>query len=38
MEVCLAPYWSDVRDATISLSIVFHSLYPSAKDLTFVSL
>lgn len=37
LEVCLAPYWSDTRDAVLSVSIVFHSLHPSIKDLTFVS-
>lgn len=37
LEVCLAPYWSDVSDATISFFLSFHSLYPSTTDLTFVS-
>ena len=37
LEVCLAPYWSDVRDATVSASVLFHSLHPSVKELTFVS-
>lgn len=37
LELCLTPYWSDVRDAYLNLSIVFHSLQPSTTELTFVS-
>ena len=37
LEVCVVGYWSDVRDATVSVSVAFHSLQLNAADLTFVS-
>jgi len=38
MELCLTQYWSEVKDATISLSLTFRSLKPSTTALNFVRL
>ena len=37
MEVCLTQYWSDMKEATVSLKLTFHSVQPSTTALVFVS-
>jgi len=37
LEVCVIAYWSDVRDARVSISVQFHSLLPSSTEITLVS-
>ena len=36
LELCVAQYWSEVRDASISLTLTFHSLQPDHSAVTFV--
>lgn len=36
MELCLTPYWSEVKDVTLSLNLTFHSIQPSPTTLVFV--
>ena len=33
----MVAYWSDVRDATVSIAVQFHSLLPSSAEVTLVS-
>ena len=37
MEVCLAQYWSEVKDVRVHLKLTFHSVQPSFNTITFVS-
>lgn len=37
MEVCLTQYWSEVKEATVSLKLTFHSVQPNTTALVFVS-
>ena len=37
MELCLTQYWSELKDASVSLTMTFHSLHPSKPALHFVS-
>ena len=38
MELCLAPYWSELSDITLSLKMTFHGVLPGSTSLIFVSL
>ena len=38
MELCLTQYWSELKDATVNLKLVFHAVQPSTATLTFVRL
>lgn len=37
MELCLAPYWSELSDISLNLKMTFHSVLPGTTSLTFVS-
>ena len=37
MELCLTLYWSELKNVTLSLEMMFHCLHPSPTSLTFVS-
>ena len=36
MELCLSLYWSELRDVTLSLEVLFRCVHPSPSCLTFV--
>ena len=36
MELCLTPYWSELKDVNLSLKMTYHSVQPSTTELCFV--